>query len=85
MRILFLQKRLLIPADSGGKIRTLNVLRYLARWHEITYLCNVEPGDRDHVSSMRELGVRLETIPWHETPRGSAQGRAMPAPSPVTS
>ena len=69
MRILFLQKRPLLPVDSGGKIRSLNVLRHLARWHEVTYLCNVQPGDDDHLSGMRELGVRLETVPWRETRR----------------
>jgi len=70
LHILFLQKRPLLPADTGGKIRTLNVLRYLAQWHEVTYLCNVQPEDRDYPSGMRDLGVRLETIPWRETPRG---------------
>ena len=36
----------------------------------MTYLCNVQPEDRDYLSGMRDLGVRLETIPWRETPRG---------------
>lgn len=71
MKILFLQKRLLFPADSGGKIRTLNVLRHLARWHDVTYLCNVQAGDDLHEKAMRELGVKLETIPWNETSRSS--------------
>jgi sugar transferase (PEP-CTERM/EpsH1 system associated) len=73
LRILFLQKRPLFPADSGGKIRTLNVLRYLARWNEVTYLCNVQADDDGHLPAMRDLGVRLETIPWRETRRGSAR------------
>ena len=46
MRILFLQKRLVLPANTGGKIRTLNVLRYLAQWHEITYLSNLLPEEQ---------------------------------------
>ena len=71
MKILFLQKRLLLPTDNGGKIRTLNVLRYLARWHDVTYLCNVQSADTNHIEEMRSLGVRLETIPWYETRRGS--------------
>lgn len=73
MKILFLQKRLLFPADSGGKIRTLNIVRHLAQWHEVTYLCNTQPGDCVHEETMRELGVRLETVPWKETPRESAR------------
>ena len=71
MKILFLQKRILYPVDAGWKIRTLNVLKHLARWHEITYLCNVQPEDEPHLDEMRSLGVRLETVPWRETPRRS--------------
>lgn len=66
MRILFVQNRLLFPPNTGGRIRTLNVLRYLAMWHEVTYLCNVSSagGEDEHTDSMRALGVRLETVPW---------------------
>jgi len=71
MRILFLQKRLLFPTDTGGKIRTLNIIRHLARWHEVTYLCNVQQGEAESVERMRELGLRVETVPWTETPRGT--------------
>ncbi|MCA9248918.1 MAG: glycosyltransferase [Planctomycetales bacterium] len=71
MKILFLQKRILFPVDAGWKIRTLNVLKHLAAWHEITYLCNVQQADRPYLEQMRELGMRLETVPWRETPRSS--------------
>jgi glycosyltransferase involved in cell wall biosynthesis len=71
VKILFLQKRPLFPADSGGKIRTLNVLKYLARWHEITYLCNMQAHERESLAPMQKLGLRLETLPWRETPRHS--------------
>ena len=71
MKILFLQKRILFPADTGWKIRTLNVLRHLAKWHDVTYLCNVQSQDLVHLREMRGLGVRLESVPWVETPRGS--------------
>ena len=71
MKILFLQKRPLFPADMGGKIRTLNVLRFLAQWHDVTYLCNVQAGEESGVEQMREIGLRVETVPWIETPRGT--------------
>ncbi|MFG0335619.1 MAG: glycosyltransferase [Maioricimonas sp. JB049] len=71
MKILFLQKRCLFPPMTGGQIRTLNILRHLARWHDVTYLCNWLPGDDAHRDEMDGLGVRLETIPWREAPRGS--------------
>lgn len=70
-RILFLQKRLLFPTDSGGKIRTLNVLRHLAKWHDITYLCNILPEERLHVGEMEGLGLNMVTVPWTEAPRPS--------------
>lgn len=71
MKILFLQKRPLFPTNDGGKVRTLNVVRHLARWHELVYLCNCQPGDDENLEAMRRLGVRLVAIPWREAPRGS--------------
>lgn len=71
MNILLLQKRPLFPPDTGGKIRTLNVLRHLAQCHDITYLCNVQNGEEQAVEQMRELGLRVVTVPWRETPRGT--------------
>lgn len=71
MRILFLQKRPLFPVHDGGKVRTVNILRYLARWHHITYLCNLKPGEEQHLPQMNALGLRTETAPWQEVRRGS--------------
>ena len=71
MKILFVHKRFLVPADTGGKIRTLNTVRYLAQWHDVTYVCNERPEDAPYVDSMKTLGVRLVTLPWNETPRWS--------------
>ncbi|MBX3437996.1 MAG: hypothetical protein KF861_10935, partial [Planctomycetaceae bacterium] len=71
MRILFLQKRLLFPVDTGGKIRTFNIVRHLAEWHDVTYLCNVQPGEETFAKETESLGLRVESVPWHETPRDS--------------
>lgn len=71
MKILFLQKRLLFPTNTGGKIRTLNVVRHLARWHEVTYLCNVLPEEEAHLDRMSELGLNVQAIPWREASRQS--------------
>ncbi len=70
-KILFLQKRLLFPTDTGGKIRTLNVLRHLAKWHEVTYLSNLLPAEEPYLKEMQELNLKLITIPWSEALRGS--------------
>jgi len=71
MKILFLNKRPLFPTDDGGKVRTLAILRTLAARHDVTYLCNLQSGEEDSAGAMRELGVRLVTLPWQETPRNS--------------
>lgn len=73
MKILFLQKRLLFPTDSGGKIRTLNILRHLANWHDVTYLCNVSQSESEFLDDMRSLGMEVITIPWNEAKRGSSR------------
>lgn len=89
MNVLFLQKRLLYPVDTGWRIRTLNVIRHLARWHSITYLCNVGPDDRPYIAPMEQLGVTLVTEAWHEPARGSLQfwfdiARNLLSPYPYT-
>ncbi len=71
MKILFIQNRPLFPANTGGKIRTLNILRHLAGWHEITYLCNCHEGDEAYFPKMRELGLRFEAVPRREVRWGS--------------
>jgi len=39
MRILWIKTELLHPIDKGGRIRSYQVLRALARQHQITFLC----------------------------------------------
>ena len=71
MKILFLQKRLLFPHNTGGKIRSLGVLRFLAKRHEVTYVCNLLPEERPFVDQMKSIGVKLKTVDWVEAPRRS--------------
>src|SRR5262252_2113814 len=39
MRILWIKTELLHPLDKGGRIRSYQMLRSLARQHHVTYLC----------------------------------------------
>lgn len=71
LKILYLHKRPLLPADGGAKIRSLNVVRHLARWHNVTYLCNAAPGDEPSLEAMRQLGLDVHALPWDESPRYS--------------
>ena len=72
MRILWLKSDLLLPLDKGGKLRTWNLLRYLARRHEITYLAFVDPNDaQGAIEGMHEVAAHVETVPRVDPPKGS--------------
>ncbi len=71
MKILFIHKQILFPHDTGGKIRALNVLRHVARWHDVTYLSNLRPGEENQLPAMKALGLHVETTPARESRRGS--------------
>ena len=71
MKILFLSKRLLFPTDRGGLVRTLNVVRHLSQWHDLTFLSNQQPGQEEDCLEMTRLGLRLVTVPWEEVSRSN--------------
>ena len=72
MRILWLKSDLLLPLDKGGKLRTWNLLRHLARRHEITYLAFAGPNDaQGAIEGMRQVAAHLETVPRVDPPKGS--------------
>jgi glycosyltransferase involved in cell wall biosynthesis len=48
VRILWVKAGKLLPVDTGGKIRSYNILRYLARDHEVTFL-SYYGGEKDSV------------------------------------
>lgn len=70
MKILFLSQRFLLPADTGGKIRTGKILEQLAKFHEITVVSNVEsPKDDAYVPEMKRFCDRFVPVPWIEIKR----------------
>jgi glycosyltransferase involved in cell wall biosynthesis len=70
MRILFVHKQMLFPRDTGGKIRVLNLLKHLGRWHDVTYVCNLRPGEEQYLPEMEALGLRMQTVPGATSRRG---------------
>ena len=63
MHIAILDEELPYPLTSGKRIRTLNLLRRLAGWHRLTYIChrNAEADEARAASRhFHELGI--ETI-----------------------
>ncbi len=57
MKILWVKPGKILPLDTGGKLRTYNILRHLAKSHELTYL-SYYGGRRDEAYE-REILTHL--------------------------
>ncbi len=63
MRVLWLKSDFPLPADTGGKIRTMNLLAALARLCDVTFLSYIPPGlDDKWINQMRGHGIRVESV-----------------------
>ncbi len=64
MRILFLTQIIPYPPDSGPKVKTWHVLRYLAeRGHQITLVSFVRPDEVGYVAALRQVCSEVHTVP----------------------
>lgn len=64
LRILFLTQIIPYPPDSGPKVKTWHVLRYLAeRGHQITLASFVRPDEVGHVAALRQVCSEVHTVP----------------------
>jgi polysaccharide biosynthesis protein PslH len=60
------------PVDKGGKIRTYEMLRQIAKSHHVSYLAlNDDPTNRDAIAKASEYCARLEVIPFAPPRRGT--------------
>jgi len=67
MRILFLAPRLPVPADTGGKIRTFNLIKQIAKKHKTDLVCfSFEKDDDRHAKELEALGIRVTLVPIQE-------------------
>jgi polysaccharide biosynthesis protein PslH len=77
MRILWLKTELLHPVDTGGRIRSFNILRELKRRHHITYLafCDEDGGSAVDLARERsgEYCHELITVPHRIHPKFTAR------------
>ncbi|MGO9085984.1 MAG: glycosyltransferase family 4 protein [Candidatus Sulfotelmatobacter sp.] len=56
MKILWVKPGKLLPLDSGGKLRTYNILRHLSASHEVTYLSYYGGArDREYEQQIRQI------------------------------
>lgn len=74
LRILWVKSGPLLPANTGGRIRTLQMLRAMSRDHDITFLAQRDttvPDDEDKPGA--DYAQRRLFVPWRDAPRGSAR------------
>ena len=68
LKILWLKTGPLYPLDTGGKIRTYNMLKELKKMHHITYLSQISIGtEKETTKNAAEYCQEAIRIPWEET------------------
>lgn len=75
-RLLWLKTGPLYPADTGGRIRTLQMLRQLHRFHEIVYLSLLPRGTPEESLRFEDFASEAVWIDFDEAPSSGA-GMAM--------
>jgi polysaccharide biosynthesis protein PslH len=68
VNILFLAPRFPLPADTGGKIRTLNILKQLAKENTVHLAAfSFEKGDAALAGELQKLGIEVTLVPMKES------------------
>ncbi len=69
MRVLLLTQVLPFPPDSGPKVKTYHVLKYLAQHHQLTLVSFVRDTDKpEYVRHLETLCERVITVPIKRAP-----------------
>jgi polysaccharide biosynthesis protein PslH len=68
MKILLLTQVLPYPPDSGPKVKTWNVIKYLAANHEVTLASFVRGDQSEEVKSLRKVCKAVHTVPIERRP-----------------
>jgi len=63
MKILWVKAGGLVPPDTGGKIRSYNILRQLARNHEVTFFSFYAAHENDIHEELSQIFHRVVLIP----------------------
>jgi sugar transferase (PEP-CTERM/EpsH1 system associated) len=72
MRLLWVKSDVLLPLDTGGKLRTWHLLRNLASRHDVTYLGFASPDQPpEHIDGMREVAREVHVVPRANAAKGS--------------
>jgi sugar transferase (PEP-CTERM/EpsH1 system associated) len=63
MNILFLAPRLPLPADTGGKIRTMNILKQMLKFSNVHFVCfSFDAGDQEWKKEIEKWGVQVTLV-----------------------
>jgi glycosyltransferase involved in cell wall biosynthesis len=81
MRVLLLTQVLPYPPDSGPKVKTYNVLKYLAQHHEVTLVSFVRGDQSADIEHLKHYCRAVHTVPMD---RGAANDAAAMTRSLVT-
>jgi glycosyltransferase involved in cell wall biosynthesis len=69
MRVLLLTQVLPYPPDSGPKVKTYYVLKYLAQHHDVTLVSFVRDTDKpEYIRHLETLCERVVTVPISRSP-----------------
>jgi len=72
MKILLTLRQPLFPADTGGKVRSLNIFSRLAKRATIHAVSFADPvADAAHICEMRNLFQSYTPVSWQETKKYS--------------
>jgi hypothetical protein len=63
MNVLLLTQVLPYPPDSGPKVKTWNVLKYVAQHHEVTLVSFVRGDQSDDVRQLEKYCRAVHTVP----------------------
>jgi polysaccharide biosynthesis protein PslH len=73
MNILLTLRQPLLPADTGGKVRSLNIFSRLAKRASIHAVSFADPiTEAGPISDMKDLFASYTPVPWQETAKYSA-------------
>jgi glycosyltransferase involved in cell wall biosynthesis len=72
MRSVLVTKFTPFPTDSGGKMRSMAVLRQLLELGDVTLCCFTEP--EADISELQAMGVDVRTVPYVSTPVQKVKG-----------
>jgi sugar transferase (PEP-CTERM/EpsH1 system associated) len=65
MKILWVKAGGLVPPDTGGKIRSYNILRELARQHSVTFFSFYAAHEGDSHPNLKNIFDRAVCVPLH--------------------